>query len=225
MSIVLFVYQNVFCSSLVLLSTFLGTLLTLFIGGIISFRLQQSGYTLGMSLFALGGNLLALVSKKVPLHCAVVYFATLLCVCALSYCIVLIGISVRAYACMRKAERAKIERAEQYVLPARENEYLRERLRVISQEQECDLERLHLSFSYARRALLRLRNAKLGLTERLETEELSKLFGLYQGRQIFTAEDVTTLSEAFSRLLKLSAKYATKKTDYRAEKGGKDNVN
>ena len=225
MYIVLFVYQNVFCSSVVLFSTFLGTILAILIGGIVSFRLQQSGYTLGVGLLALGVNLLTLVAKKTPLYCAVVYFATLLCVCALSYCIVLIGTSIRAYVLMRRAERAKIERAEQYVLPARENAYLRERLHVISQDQECDSERLHLSFSYARRALLRLRNAKLGLTERLETEELSKLFGLYHGKQAFTAEDVAMLSEAFSRLLKLSAKYATTKRDYSDVKGGKDNVN
>ena len=223
MFIVLSVYQNVFCSSVVLVSTFLGTLVAMLVGGGIAFRLQQSGYALGFGLLALGVNLLALVSQKVSLRYGTVYFATLLCVCAFCYCVVLIGMTVHTRATFRKAERAKVERSTQYSLPTRENEYLRDRLRVIAQEQDENAERLHLSFSYARRALLRLRNAKLGLTERLETEELAKLLGLYHAKQAFTAEDVNALNEAFSRLMKLSTKYD--KADYEKVNGGKDNVN
>ena len=215
MVVVGWIYENAFASSVLLIVCFFITLTILGIGAWLGLHLQQSGYTLGMGLLALGGNLLALVWAKTSTIYAVIYFALLLCVCAVVYCIALVCVSFCAYAKMRKLEREKIERAACYTLPARENEFVRERLHTVLREVESDDgERLNLSFSYARRALLRLQNEKLGLSERLETEELARLFALYKNKELFTVEDVTTLNEAFSRLMKLSAKYTpTQKQD------------
>ena len=208
MAVLSWIYENAFASSVVLTVCFFITIVLLGVGGWLGLRLQQSGYTLGVGLLALGGNLLTLVWVKTPILYAVIYFASLLCVCAVAYCIALVCVSASAYAKMRRAEREKIERAACYTLPARENEFVRDRLHTVLREVETDEgERLNVSFSYARRTLLRLRNAKLGLSERLETEELARLFALYKNKELFTTEDVTTLNEAFSRLMKLSAKY------------------
>lgn len=207
MSVLLWVYQHAFCSSVALVCVCIGTLVWLAVGYALALALNQSGYALAFGLSALGVNLTVLFALKITLQNATLYFATLLCVCGIFYGLALTMVTVRTYILIRKEERAKIARATCYTLPARENQFIRERLHTVLQEVADEEENLEISFTYVRRMLLQLRNATLSLTEKLEVEELSKLFALYTKKETFTSEDVNVVNEAFSRLLKLSAKH------------------
>ena len=208
MFVLFWLYDTVFSSSKLLVGCFAVTLLLLTISGIISWRLKQSGYTLATGFLSIGTHLLLLTWLKIPVVRAVTYLGVMLCTCALAYGIALACVNISAYLLKRKQLREKIERAVCYTLPARENEYVRNRLHTVLQEAvEEEEERLTLSFSYVSRVLVRLQNAKLSLTERLETEGLAKLLSQYKHKQSFTTEDVLSINEAFSKLMKLSAKY------------------
>ena len=201
-------YEVFFSFSNVLLICFCCTVLALILSGVIGWKLQQGGYTLATGALCVGAHLLALTWEEVDFAKSVVYLGVTLCTCAFAYGLVLACVSVRVRVLQRRKQRANIERAVCYTLPARENEYVRNRLQTALQtETDKQEERLQISLTYACRTLLRLQNMKLCLTERLETEYLEKNLKQYKHKQTFTAEEVVFLNDTFSKLMKLSAKY------------------
>ena len=200
-------YGRVFCSSFIVLMMFFITILWLVVGCLLAFALNRSGYALAFGLLALGVNLMVLILVKISLQNVALYFATLLCCCGLTYGVALAVIGIRTYVVLRRAEREKIERATCYTLPVRENTFIQERLNTVLQEQSERACAVSVSFAYIRRMAVQLKNEKLSLTERLEVEELTKLFALYTKKETFTSEDVNTLNDGFSRVLKLCAKH------------------
>ena len=54
----------------------------------------------------------------------------------------------------------------------------------------------------------KVKAAPLTIAERLQTDEMMKVFTLYQGKEEWSVEEVRSLNELCAQLLKLSAKYA-----------------
>lgn len=122
-----------------------------------------------------------------------------------------VGLQIRARAEKRKRERAKIVRKLEYTLPDRENRYLRDRLHTAlyygrAEKEERAESVLHLE--YVKKLLENVHNAPLAPAERLEAESMARLFHAYLDKNKWTSEDVRAVNDLFTRLLKLSAKYA-----------------
>ena len=101
----------------------------------------------------------------------------------------------------------------QYALPVRGNDYVRARLRAITNatDEICTSqarESLPTELAYARELLAKVREKELSATDILQTEELGKLFALYGKKEGFSYADVRTVNEGFCCLLKLAAKYS-----------------
>ena len=61
---------------------------------------------------------------------------------------------------------------------------------------------------YAKKLFSKLQEAPLTKAERLEMQEVALLFSAYLKKSRWTVEDVRTMNDMFSSLLKISAKYA-----------------
>lgn len=104
----------------------------------------------------------------------------------------------------------------QYALPAHGNEYVRSRLHAISKADDeiCQTvqlqaqENLPTELAYARELLAKLREKELSVTDRLQAEDLGKLFALYGKKEGISYSDVRTVNDGFCCLLKLAAKYS-----------------
>lgn len=108
----------------------------------------------------------------------------------------------------RRRQRQEIERKVEYALPEKENTFVRERLQTALQpiEEKGDGQPPH--FLHAQKLLWKVRCAPLSVAERLEIEELSQQLKTYLEKEMLSAEEVRKVNDIFSRLLKLSAKYA-----------------
>lgn len=113
----------------------------------------------------------------------------------------------------RRARRMERLRQLQYTLPDRENTYVRARLNTVLQPpQERDYKQLGdgepVRLSYAKKLLARVREAELSTAERLQTEDIGRVFALYLQKPRWDAADLRVVNDTFAALLKLSAKYA-----------------
>ena len=103
------------------------------------------------------------------------------------------------------------EREVEFMLPDRENTYVRSRLAtVLNTDLQKETEReeeLPLAFAHAQSLLHKLWFVPLSQAERLEMQDLEDKLTKYSVRTRFNAKDVNTLNDVFSRLLKLSAKH------------------
>lgn len=129
----------------------------------------------------------------------------------LGYAVVYISVAVREKIAIRRAQRAEIKRRVQFTLPDRENSYLRDRLQTAlnTEKEEAVLEKrgCFARMSYARKMLARIMEAPLTAVERMDVEEFARLLAVYDRKGKWSASDVKAISEIFSRLLKLAAKY------------------
>ena len=64
-----------------------------------------------------------------------------------------------------------------------------------------------IELAHARGLIKKLKKAELTLSDRLETERLEKEIAAFSCARQLTAKDIRTLSDSFSALLKLTAKY------------------
>jgi hypothetical protein len=97
-------------------------------------------------------------------------------------------------------------------LPDRENDFLRERLQTglkISPKGESvakGVQNAELRLEYARSMLMKIKATQLSASDRLETENLSRLLTEYA---LSSAKDnVREVGECLMKILKLAAKYA-----------------
>lgn len=129
-------------------------------------------------------------------------------ICVGSVCFALCGIIVLCRRLRSKKEqKAEEERALQYALPDRENEFVRARLKTVlckEEGEDCD----GVNLAYARELLSKLYASPVTMAEKLELSEIGALFALCMRKETLTASEVRMLSDALSRLLKLSAKYS-----------------
>lgn len=118
----------------------------------------------------------------------------------------------------RKKKRAQILRKLQFTLPDKDNTYVRSRLNTALRTQEkdekpsieldCENKNELLRLEHVRKLLSRIKDAPLNKAERLETEEMAKMFSAYLHKNKWTPSDVRVMNELFSALLKIAAKYA-----------------
>ncbi len=115
----------------------------------------------------------------------------------------------------KRLQKEAANRRAQFVLPDRDNTFVRARLHTALQEptdikvQECDGEkREEFRFAYARKLLTKLKNAPLSATERLQAEDMEKTLGLCLQKERLRPEEIRLMSDTFAAVLKLAAKYA-----------------
>ena len=107
----------------------------------------------------------------------------------------------------RKAVGAARKRSLEFTLPDRKNEYLRERLNGALKAREEERSETGVNLEYVRGLLAKLKAAPLAAVERLQAEELSRQITVYCSKDGLTAEEKRGLSDCFSLLINLSAKY------------------
>lgn len=212
------VSDGAFFSDTLFLIVFAVGAAVLLLSAVLGLVLKSTG--IFAALFALVGG----VSWLTLSFCGRETFVLIRCAALLStaggglYLILWGTLTARKKFAERKAARAEIERKLQYTLPQRENAFVRARLNTVLQvpkngenaeevlgqtnaEELCRL-------SHAQKLLLKVKAAKLTTADRLSTEELTAVFGAYLKKEKLTAGDLRLLNDAFSDLLKLSAKYS-----------------
>ncbi len=114
----------------------------------------------------------------------------------------------------RKERRLKKEeqlRRVQFALPDKENAFVRTRLHTALQVPSVLEERQALPsivrFSYAKKLLAKVLESPLSPAERLQAEDIGKIFALYLKKEAIGEVDLRGINETFAALLKLSAKY------------------
>lgn len=172
----------------------------------------RSGVHLAFAGMLAGGLFLSVWYKIVALRSAAYIGAVTAIGLGSSYlyssCICALKNRVRA----KKRRRLEMLRRVEYALPDRENQYIRARLHTVlqapkqeqTQESKCEPARL----GYARKLLAKVLEAPLSAAERLQAEDISKTFALYLQKEKWDGNDLRTVNDTFSCLLKLSAKYA-----------------
>ena len=110
----------------------------------------------------------------------------------------------------RKRQKKGVFRRVEYTLPERSNSYVRTRLNTalqITEGEGTEYRKSPLRLSHARKLLEKLKNAPLGIAERLQTEELASAFSAYFNKTEWSSSDLRTINEICSAILKLAAKY------------------
>lgn len=129
----------------------------------------------------------------------------------MGYVVLYVLLAVRCKIVRRREARTALKRRIQFTLPDRENEYLRDRLRISlntkREEVVSERKQVGVRIGYARKMIAKIKEASLTPTERIDVEEMAGLIAVYDSKEKWSASDVKVMSEVFSRLLKLSAKY------------------
>lgn len=160
---------------------------------------------------ALGGGLgIMVICLNVDKKAAWISICLLMLLGGILYLMLFSALTFRKTALERKRRRAEISRRLQYTLPDRHNGYIRERLNTTLhvEEREGEEKRVALRLGYACALLCKVQAAPLTVAERLQTEEIGKMFALYKGKECFKIEELRILNDVCATLLKLSAKYA-----------------
>jgi hypothetical protein len=172
---------------------------------------KSAGLYAALCLALTGGGSVFLLARGVAWKG---FFLMLAIVCGLmgsGYAIVYLSVEIRERIAERKARREEKKRRVQFTLPDRENQYLRDRLQTAlhTEREEAVLEkRVSVArMGYARKLLAQVKESPLTPVERIDVEEFAKLLAAYDRKGKWSASDVKTVSEIFSRLLKLAAKY------------------
>ena len=111
----------------------------------------------------------------------------------------------------RKKKRENKKREVEFTLPDRENTFVRSRLSTVLNREFCESERkeekLAVEFSQALKMLDKISVAPLSTAEKIEVGQMQGDLRILQGKETFSAKEVSLINEKFARLLKLSAKY------------------
>ena len=200
------------------LAIFLGVVLGLLTVAAIARAVSQSiSAYLGVAIVLIGGWMLLYLYGEVEIGEALAV--------AISLAMIYAGASYLLFGLIgwlvRKSRESRLVAGEvrnlQYALPVKGNDYVRARLRAMSDtgyadEEICPTaqsrESLPTELAYARELLAKVREKQLSATDILQTEELGKLFALYGKKEGFSYTDVRTVNEGFCCLLKLAAKYS-----------------
>ncbi len=204
-----FLYEFLFFQNTLLVIAFFSLIFVLTIAVMLSRYSHNNSVFFSFLSISLGVVAFIFTANGIALSNAVPFFAAMLIAVGgmLLLCFVCVNVSSRKR--RRKEEREKQVREMRYTLPQKDNTFIRARLNVVSEEisEKNDGEEIKLRFTYAKNLLEKLRLQTLTLTERLETDELANVFAVYAKKETYAVEDVRLISEAFARVLKLSAKY------------------
>ena len=118
----------------------------------------------------------------------------------------------------KKRKREKFESAQRdlkFTLPDRENAFVRDRLKGSlrpmeekTQEPTALLKDFEIKLDYTRKTIVKLKASELTPADRLEVNRISKTVTFYALKNALSPVEVRSLNDCFSRLLKLTAKYA-----------------
>lgn len=181
---------------------------TFFIGGCISYKRKNAGVVLAVSLVIIG------VVKCVNIY-AIKRLTPILFIAAGGEYFLLSGIiAIAKKIRKRKQTRAEMEKKIQFALPDKDNEFVKARLNTVlnktarSNDTDIKARAKDYSFSYIKKLLVLLKSAKLAPADRIKTEEYASLISVYSVKDEWTGEDLQTVNEVLSCVIKLSAKYA-----------------
>lgn len=180
---------------------------------IVAFFCRDRGTFLGCVAAIFSGFAIVLLAAEKTATVRNAALAAVGLVIGVTYCVLTAALMMRGYLVKRKKLRAEILRKVQYTLPEKENSYIRNRLQgVLNESARCENategKKESVRVDYAQRLLAKVQEAPLTKAERLEMEEVSKVFAMYLKKNRWTVEDVRTLNDLFAYLMKISAKYA-----------------
>lgn len=178
---------------------------------VVGICVNNAGLYAALCLLVVSGGVIFLLVNGVEKRLFSLMFAVVCGWIGIGYATVYICVEVRRKISYCKTQRAEIKRQLKFTLPDRENTYLRDRLHTAlnggKEEFFCEKGEAIAKMDYARRMLAQIREAPLTPIERIDVEEFARLLIAYERKGGWNASDVKAISEIFSRLLKLAAKY------------------
>ncbi len=180
------------------------------IAAIFACKKQTAGAVFGVGAAAIGIYGLVLSGISAPQSVLFRGVGCLLVFTGILYLFCLGDIAVRRK--KREKQRAiemQNKRLE-YVLPDRDNSFVRARLNTVLHvgEREEGLPQGEFRFAHARRLLTKIKDKPLSMPERLQVQDMEKLFCAYLQKDTLRAEEVQLLSDTFAALIKLAARHA-----------------
>lgn len=200
--------KRVFTGGSALITVFCVAVGLFLVATVLAYTLKGKGIFGAIVAATGGGAFITLSVIGVALPKIFACFALLSVLGGALYLFLFCALSVRAIVAERKRRRAELGRRLQFTLPDRENSYIRARLNTALQTGQDEAVNGQINLAYARGLLAKIKEAPLSRAERLETDEMSKLMAFYIQKEKWSASDLSAVNDAFSRLLKLSAKYA-----------------
>ena len=180
------------------------------LSAVLGYLFKDTGVYTALWSMVLGLSSLALLWGRGGLKTGITCFALLSTLGGGGYLALFSALAIKKAVSERKRRRLESVRKLCYALPDRENSFVRNRLQTalsVPETEETGMKR-QFDLGYARTLLSKVKSAPLSVAERLETDEINRLFGLYLKKDEWTASDYRAANEVLARLLKLSAKYA-----------------
>lgn len=210
---VVFVYDVLFVGRLSMAILFFSCLLGLILISAVTYRFESSSLFLASIAILMGIASLLMQRENIGLESLLPLISVLVIMLGISYVLFFIGVKVSLKRKRVREERERQAREMRYELPQRDNTFVRARLGCISNDSVLEETKdvvgdINLRFIYAQGLLAKLRLKTLTATERLEMDELASVFAVYVQKEGYVGEDVRLINDAFSRVLKLAAKYA-----------------
>ena len=210
---VVFVYDVLFVGRLSMAILFFSCLLGLILISAVTYRFESSSLFLASIAILMGIASLLMQRENIGLESLLPLISVLVIMLGISYVLFFIGVKVSLKRKRVREERERQAREMRYELPQRDNTFVRARLGCISNDNVLEETKdvvgdINLRFIYAQGLLAKLRLKTLAATERLEMDELASIFAVYAQKEGYVGEDVRLINDAFSRVLKLAAKYA-----------------
>jgi hypothetical protein len=198
-------------AAVTILGAGVGILLSLLLGG----KLKSVGLYAALSLAFICGQVLVFLLCKwdsAPLYFSLAAEGILV---GLLYGVLFAYLTLKCKRAERKARREEEKRRLQFILPEKENAYLRDRLiraLKIAQEKEgkefsTDQESIGVRLSYARNMVAKLKESSLSPIERLDVEEMARTIALMERKESWSSSEIKMINEIFACFLKLSAKH------------------
>jgi hypothetical protein len=206
------IYGVLFDKNATLAVIFLTGCIGLFVVAIVSRAVRYTGVYVGGFVVVIGSAWLAMHGNGITVKVASLSVSCLAVVGGALYLLVFLSLLLSKRREEKKRARAEEAKRLQYALPDKENSYLRARLNTVLKtpeepNTEGKVSEKYFRLEHARKMLCGLREKSLAATERLEIDELRAILALYETKERLDAEELQVINDAFSRILKLSAKY------------------
>ena len=109
-----------------------------------------------------------------------------------------------------RLQREREAEKELFVLPEKHNDFLRDRLqKSLCERADREVEKDNaFQLAYANKAIEKLRRVSLSPADRLEVESIAEGIQKSDEKSAFSSQELRSLNDMFSKVLKLSAKYA-----------------
>ena len=187
-----------------------------FVAALVGFCCRDRGFYLSFSVMITSVALIVFLAAEKPLAFVLACMLALCFLSAIFYAMLTCGLMIRAHILRRRKRRAEILRKVQYTLPDKDNSYIRTRLNTQLQPQTASFNKEEKEAGnketfrpeYAGKLLQKVQEAPLTKAERMEMEEVARLFSAYLKKSRWTVEDVRLMNDMFSYLVKISAKYS-----------------